>query len=156
MLFRSSRFRVEDVGPQLDADALHPIERVSQQQQLGFRVERRSLKGAAEPGPADFGAAMLAVDVCEPRAADGAAGGSIDDGERKRGPGALPTERGVDVRVQISERMNLGWRKAPQLRIECDLRQVGGVVPSERLETDRKSTRLNSSHIQKSRMPSSA
>ena len=33
---------------------------------------------------------------------------------------------------------------------------IGDVVVEERASVDRKSTRLNSSHIQKSRMPSSA
>ena len=50
--------------------------------------------------------------------------------------------------------------KAPRPTIACNTLATDGMVvatDTERVrETDRKSTRLNSSHIQKSRMPSSA
>ena len=47
-----------------------------------------------------------------------------------------------------------GW--ANELKPEDDLHTIVEVITDEGLIGDRKSTRLNSSHIQKSRMPSSA
>ena len=53
-----------------------------------------------------------------------------------------------------------GWSlrplKAPPVSVPQIPQAGGGAAPAGAIAIDRKSTRLNSSHIQKSRMPSSA
>ena len=58
----------------------------------------------------------------------------------------LPAEKAADSDAVLVERTVAGDQKAYELL----------VIKYQRRIQDRKSTRLNSSHIQKSRMPSSA
>ena len=66
-------------------------------------------------------------------------------------PGA-PQKRGVclQVRTMTPKKPNSALRKIARVRLTNQM-EVTAYIPG-----DRKSTRLNSSHIQKSRMPSSA
>ena len=57
-----------------------------------------------------------------------------------------------DVDQQLVERAQRGDKRAFELLVEKYQRKLARLVS----RLDRKSTRLNSSHIQKSRMPSSA
>ena len=65
----------------------------------------------------------------------------------------LPTINVENACAGASTAFHLGW-----MSIAAGLYEVGMALGIEKLthEKDRKSTRLNSSHIQKSRMPSSA
>ena len=63
-------------------------------------------------------------------------------------------DRDGDAAISPAEAEAYGRRVLSELVIELDQHPVA--VTLTRVETDRKSTRLNSSHIQKSRMPSSA
>ena len=60
-------------------------------------------------------------------------------------------DTGVMQIVAVTDPMQLGFSRQAMIGIRC---QGDATKVAERL--DRKSTRLNSSHIQKSRMPSSA
>ena len=55
---------------------------------------------------------------------------------------------GWDARTLVAQRVTIHGRE--------DVPGIVGTTPVHLLDEDRKSTRLNSSHIQKSRMPSSA
>src|SRR5437870_5652561 len=81
-----SRTLVQRVGLELDPDASQLLERVPQHEVLGLGVDRRSLPGAADPGPADLDAAVGLIRVAEPGAPHGAPGGVLDGGEGERTP----------------------------------------------------------------------
>ena len=79
----------------------------------------------------------------------------------------LPNAAHIDAILADLRDRPLAWAKAwePLRDIYCEMEQAAfmeakSLVDAEMLEgvrdADRKSTRLNSSHIQKSRMPSSA
>ena len=73
-------------------------------------------------------------------------------------PGELVTLLGPSGSGKTTTlRMIAGFEEPDAGSVELAGRDVSGLPPYDReVNTDRKSTRLNSSHIQKSRMPSSA
>ena len=75
--------------------------------------------------------------------------------EKSKSPAldSCPQRRGVCVRVYTTtpKKPNSAMRKVARVRL-TNGKEVNSYIPGE----DRKSTRLNSSHIEESRMPSSA
>src|ERR1043166_6796589 len=86
----------------------------------------------------------------------------------RAGRGLVPTPRAIELRERVGQlvagrsrcaRAKVSWRTSdpgslrasPGTRLPC-----GCASCRSRTETDRKSTRLNSSHVSESRMPSSA
>ena len=65
-------------------------------------------------------------------------------------------ERRVCTSIVVACELRYGAQKKGSQRLSQQLEAILGALPVLALEADRKSTRLNSSHIQKSRMPSSA
>ena len=63
---------------------------------------------------------------------------------------------GTDLRVLLRSKTTIGWKIAPAIPAIGDEIESGTGFLSELSSTDRKSTRLNSSHVSESRMPSSA
>ena len=71
-------------------------------------------------------------------------------------PPGTPTRYPGRVTVAVEDLTGRPGVETLELYAQANLRTLGNLLQEFRLEGDRKSTRLNSSHIQKSRMPSSA
>ena len=71
----------DTVRLELDANAAECLEGVAEKEIFGFGVDRRAPAGAAQPGPADFKAAVARADIEVTRAADCRLGCLVYDGK---------------------------------------------------------------------------
>jgi len=79
-----SRLTVHEVGPELDGDSLQRVERMREQEQLGFGVDCGALHAFCIPGVADFKPPMRRFNIHITRAADYVTRRRVDDRERLR------------------------------------------------------------------------
>jgi hypothetical protein len=140
---RLARGEVEEARAKLDGDAGERLERMREQQELRFRVERRALDPLRVPRVADFQPPMHGVHVEIACAADDVVGRRIADDERQRALRRAHVERSVDIFQRLVRRGNARVPQSPQLAVgRCRL-EPRFVLARERLERDVRATQYH-------------
>ena len=129
-----ARTLVQRVRLELDADAAQRLESVPQHQVFRLGVDRGALPRAGDPRPADFDAAVRAVDVSVARRADGPARGALDRGERQGRARGLLRERRLDIRAHLLRRADGSGNPAPQVLVQAGLAQRRVMRERQRLQ----------------------
>src|SRR5262249_30384913 len=107
-----------------------------QHQIFRFRVDRRSLPGWSNPGPADLDTAMGPIDVAETRAADRLATGALDGGKRQRRAGPLRLERFFDEPAHVLGGAHRHGEPAEDVAFEAHGTKRLQMVQRQRLEAN--------------------
>src|SRR6185437_2301451 len=126
--------RIEKMRAELDGDAVQFLERVAEQHQLRFGVERAALNAFAIPGAADFDATMRRLDVEIVGHADRFA--VLEHAKRQPRPDLLQAEAAVDLARYFIGRRDVRVPELPQLAVFHRLDQAGRVFGCERRDRD--------------------
>lgn len=111
-------------GLRLEHDLLdsHHIERMREEQQLGFDVRARSLMRAGDPRRPDLQALVSERDIHESSGADHRARALRDQHKTEAHPLLLVGKCARDIRLHVLEGRDHRWLQPPQLWIQADLR----------------------------------
>jgi hypothetical protein len=131
---RPARLFVERLRFQHDLLDPKDIERVREEQQLGFDIRACSLMGTGDPRRPDFQTPVSERDIHESSRPDHRAGALRHQHKAKTHPLVLVVKRARDIRPHVVQRRDHRWLQPPQLRIQTNRRQIRGMGRQKRLQ----------------------
>jgi hypothetical protein len=148
-LDRLARAEIEEARAEFDRDAAERFERVREQQQLAFGIDRRALHTFCVPRVADLETPIRGVDVEIARRSDDIARRDLADDEHHRAKTCLHIEGGVEPRRGPFRRRDARVPEPPELAVGGSGAHAGVVLARERLDPHvaaRERHRFNEGH----------
>src|SRR5579872_4383862 len=127
---------IQSIGFELDTVHAQSLEGMPQEEQLGFRIDCRTLMSWCDPRPANLEPAVLEDDIGEARAADRLTVCSKHDGERQRRSSLLIFQCGLHIRTHFLLSVDGNRDPLPESRFQSHPSQAGHVLKRQRLEAD--------------------